>query len=453
MSFTWFAERPLHSREEVMRTIATVVEELGMPDKRGACIIAGMTVSQEAGAKGEFWCPGNNADPCFKARPSDFPHDSMGDDSLSVGYYQQQTSKAGVTPAWGWGGLYGDPEGTRRRMNLVESTRLFLASLKRYPYTARNAIEANRWAQKVQGSGRPDAYAKHWDSVNELYNRVIEGNPANEEGGSVAVSGDPVWLEDVWRQALGDRLVVHEGWKERGAGGTMGVIWGTMIHHTGNDNERVEIIRDGVQQPGGFLPGPLSQALITRDGKLHLIAVGPCNHAGGGNWKTLTDGNRQSIGIECAYDGNPLEWPQAMVITMRDAAAAVSRKIGKRAADSVCGHKEYAKPQGRKPDPANMSMDWFRGEVQKDLDGFVFPGEGVVVPPPVKDPLPTSYQTPVNHTELMYDQINGRWEMLGWRTHTEALALILDAVLKVDNSGTKGFSRGPHDIIDKPRAE
>ena len=208
--------------------------------------------------------------------------------------------------------------------------------------------------------------------------------PTTQEG-SMTVSGDPVWLEDVLRAALGDRLVVEPGWKNRGAGGTMGVIWGTMIHHTGNDDESVAVIRDGVRQPSGWLPGPLSQGLIKPDGTFHLIAVGPCNHAGGGNYGTLTDGNRCSIGFECAYDGSG-PWPQKQVITMRDAAAAVSKKLGKRAVDSVCGHKEYAKPAGRKPDPGNMDMDWLRGEVQKDLDGFVFPGEPLEGIPPVEKP-------------------------------------------------------------------
>lgn len=281
-----------------------------------------------------------------------------------------------------------------------------------------------------------------WDRCLQLGERLL----ASGGGNMPTVTGDPVWLEDAWHEALGDRLVVHEGWKDRGAGGTMTTIWGTMVHHTGNDNERVEIIRDGVQQPSGWLPGPLAQALLTRDGKLHLIAVGPCNHAGGGNWKDLTDGNRQAIGIECAYDGDPARWPDAMVITLRDACAAISKHLGKRAADSVCGHKEYAKPQGRKPDPANFDMDWFRGEVQKDLDGFVFPGEGPTtpVPHPAPPPAPTEYTVPPNHTELMYDQQVGRWEMLGWRTEVEALAAVGQA-LKIEgfDPTKKGFTRGP----------
>jgi hypothetical protein len=172
-----FAPKPLHTREQVMAMMIAVADELNMPDKRGACIIAGMTVSQEVGAGGQFWCPGNHADPCFDADPDRFPHDSLGNDSRSVGLYQQQTSGPNDPNPWGWGGLYGDPEGTRKRMDLHDSTVLFMGSLKRSPYAANNALEANKWAQTVQRSGVPDAYAKHWGPVNELYDRVAKGQP------------------------------------------------------------------------------------------------------------------------------------------------------------------------------------------------------------------------------------------------------------------------------------
>jgi hypothetical protein len=197
-------------------------------------------------------------------------------------------------------------------------------------------------------------------------------------------TGDPVWLEDVLRKALGDRLVVESGWVNRGTGGAMGDIWGVMIHHTGNINERVANIRDGVQQPGGFLPGPLAQCLLTPDGKCHLIAVGPCNHAGFGSYPSLgaNNGNRRLIGFECCwptvrpngtFDKNE-RWKTPLIITMRDATAAVLKKLGYGSARTI-GHKEYAGVAQGKWDPGNIDMNWFRSEVQKDLDGVVFPGE------------------------------------------------------------------------------
>lgn len=151
-----------------MRVLIRVADELNMPDKRGACVIGGMTMRQEA----DFWCPGNLADPAFAANPGGFEHDSMGNDGLSVGPFQQQTSRPGVSPAWGWGGLVGDPEGTRKRLDPYESTKLFMAALKKRPYRAGNAIEAGDWAQDVQKSGVPDAYDDDWNYINALYNSV-----------------------------------------------------------------------------------------------------------------------------------------------------------------------------------------------------------------------------------------------------------------------------------------
>lgn len=289
---------------------------------------------------------------------------------------------------------------------------------------------------------------QYWDDDGAPTPVVV---PVTNEGSTVPITGDPIWLENVLRKALGDRLVVEPGWKERGVGGTMGVIWGTMIHHTGNVNESVAVIRDGVNQAGsGWLQGPLAQILIKADGMVHLVAVGPCNHAGGGNYGTLTDGNDDAIGVECAYSGSG-PWPQKQIISMRDVAAAISKHLGKSANDSVCGHKEYAKPQGRKPDPGNMDMNWFRAEVQKDVDGYVFPGEGTVPNPPVITPPPVVVPAPEALTQAIWDQTSARWEMLGWRTPVEALAAILDATLGVANSGTTGMTRGAHDITDRPK--
>lgn len=83
----------------------------------------------------------------------------------------------------------------------------------------------------------------------------------------------------------------------------MGDIWGVMIHHTGNINESVANIRDGVQQRDRFLRGPLAQCLLTPDGKCHLIAVGPYHHADSGDCTGVgaNSGNRRLIGFECCW--------------------------------------------------------------------------------------------------------------------------------------------------------
>lgn len=235
-------------------------------------------------------------------------------------------------------------------------------------------------------------------------------------------TGDPVWLEDVLREALGDRLVVEDGWADRGVGGTMGDIWGVMIHHTGNSRETVDVIRDGRSD----LPGPLSQGLIKPSGKFHLIAVGPCNHAGIGDYGPLhDDGNRRLIGFECAWpdiapDGSynaSQRWPDAQIVTMRDASAAVVKKLGY-GSDRVIGHKDYAGARQGKWDPGNMDMNWFRGEVGKDLAGQFDPKPTV---PPTPQPAPV---LPPDYDKEVWDQLRIEWEQLGNRTAVNALGAI-----------------------------
>lgn len=379
------------SKDQYAREILRAGRDLGITPR--GIVIAFATVSVEC----DWIMYANSKVP----ESLKLPHERVGSDGLSVGLFQQQV-------VWGNGWWWGD---AATCMDPYMSARLFFERLAKRDY---NNGDPGSHAQAIQRSAYPDRYGQRMADAQKLYDRIATDQPQENP---MAVSGDPVWLEDVLREALGDRLVVHEGWKERGAGGVMGTIWGTMIHHTGNVNERVEVIRDGVQQPSGWLPGPLSQCLITPDGKCHLIAVGPCNHAGGGNWGTLTNGNRDSIGFECAYSGSG-PWPQKQIITMRDATAAISKKIGKKAADSVCGHKEYAKPQGRKVDPGNMDMNWFRAEVQKDLDGFVFPGEAPTTVPPVPDPVKPDY------AKETWDQLRIAWPQLGGRTAVDLLGAI-----------------------------
>ncbi|WP_207543271.1 N-acetylmuramoyl-L-alanine amidase [Mycolicibacter heraklionensis] len=259
-------------------------------------------------------------------------------------------------------------------------------------------------------------------------------------------TGDPVWLEDVLRDALGDRLVVDPTWKSNGTGsgvnGTnqMGEIWGVMLHHTGNSRERPEVIRDGVQQAGaGWLPGPLAQGLITPAGKLHLVAVGPCNHAGNGSYPGLgsNNGNVRLIGFECAWptvqdDGSfdkGEKWPDEQIATMRDASAAVVKRLGYDGS-RVIGHKEYAGASQGKWDPGNLDMPWFRGEVNKAIRGeFSTKPDPTPTTPEVPVPTPNPYAIPKPQTEntqiaQLWDQWLIRWDMLGGRTPVEALAAI-----------------------------
>lgn len=387
MSFVSFNDRPLRTREEIAREVHAVSMRRGLDEL--ATVIALMTIATEVGDHGQWWCPWNAKDPTSK----NYPHDSESNDGRSVGYFQQQNGRAGETVTgsdnW-WGSM-------QSRMTLDLAADRFLGALTNdWRRAEGNAALAGQFAQDVQGSAFGFRYAQHWNEAWDVLHRALAEQPAptraapRRAGAEMGFTGDPVWLEDVLREALGDRLVVEGDWVHRGTGGSMGDIWGVMIHHTANIHETVAHIRDGVQQPGGFLHGPLAQCLLTADGKCHLIAVGPCNHAGDGFYPGLgsNNGNRRLIAFECCwptprpdlplgYDPHE-QWSTPLIITMRDATAAVLNKLGVGSARAI-GHKEYA--PGRKIDPGNMDMNWFRGEVQKDLDGVVFPGE-VAVPHP-----------------------------------------------------------------------
>lgn len=428
MSFTWFADKPLRSREQIAREVHAVSLARGLDEL--ATVICLMTVSTEVGAEDDngdrqWWCPINRKD------PTSIPHehDSESDDGFSSGYLQQQLSGPGVTPAWGWGGKWGDPEGGRKRMTLATAADMFLAALADdYTRAANNPALAGQFAQRVQKSAFPDRYAEKWDEAWSVLRRALEDQPAEEN--PVTWTGDPVWLEDVLRPALGDRLKTLPGWQNRGHGDFKD-IRGVMMHHTGNRNEKPESIRDG--RPD--LAGPLANIHIATDGTVTIVAVGVCWHAGIGSypWLPTNNANWHMIGIECAHDGNEM-WPDAQIIAMRDTAAALSLKLGT-PADHVIGHKDYAGAAQGKWDPGNLDTRWFQGEVQKDMDGFEFPGEH----PPVGQPPAV---IPPDYDRDTYLQINGRWEMLGWQTPVETLAELRDAITGSKDAGKTGFKLG-----------
>lgn len=252
-------------------------------------------------------------------------------------------------------------------------------------------------------------------------------------------TGDPTWLEDVLRPALGDRLRTLPGWKNAGVGGTMGRIWGVIWHHTGNARESAQSIRNG--RPD--LPGPLAQLHIAPDGTVTIVAVGPCNHAGRGSWAGLPTDNANglTIGIECAWPSDTSiteatqtreRWPDAQIIAMRDTGAALTAHLGVDASRNI-SHAEWATkgPAGwrqGKWDPGNLDMDWFRGEITKAMNGE-FSTAPTTPEAPVNPPVSNPYAIPKPATQdsrvgQLWDQLLIRWDMLGGRTPVEALAAI-----------------------------
>lgn len=435
-----FSTQPLHTVEQYVVNDIAVAEELNMPNKWGAVICSMMCKFQEAGAdlgdgKGrQIWCPGNDRDPHAK----DFPSDSWGDDSLSVGSYQQQTSSPGVSPPWGWGGLYGDPEGTRKRMDMYESTKLFMAALKKSGYNAGDAANANASVQRVQQSGVPNAYAQWYDLAIQTYNRVVNG------GTLVAAvtpkvtpnpkwRGDPLFLPDILR-AFGVDVATYPAWDQRGHGDFGKIDW-VLWHHTGSVNETDQ----GIAQHPAL--GLAANMLIHPDGRVVLTGAGVAWHGGEGIYPGIPENNinQISIGIECSYGPDrqgkyTIPWPDKQMVTMVAVGAAISWFLGLPPSRNIA-HKEWAgadNPLGinkqGKPDPGNLNMGWFRGEITKRLEQGPTGIKEILTPEQLKElnmgdtQITVPYKDPNLETLI---QTRGRFAMLGNRTLIEATSALL----------------------------
>ena len=175
------------------------------------------------------------------------------------------------------------------------------------------------------------------------------------------------WLPAVLETA-GLKVALVDGWESRGRG-DVGPIFGVMCHHTvGPKNGNMPSLRTLIEGRSD-LPGPLSQLGLGRDGTYYVIAAGKCNHAGRGSWKGLTDGNANFIGIEAENTGRPddFPWPEVQMNAYTRGVAAMLRHIG-RPVEFCAGHKEYALPAGRKPDP-DFDMNAFRLSVKAIMVG------------------------------------------------------------------------------------
>lgn len=171
------------------------------------------------------------------------------------------------------------------------------------------------------------------------------------------------WLPAVLK-AAGCKVVEQPGWETRGHG-DVGTIKGILCHHTAGGKTgnapSLRVVQDG--RPD--LAGPLSQLVLGRDGTFYVVAAGKCWHAGAGNWQGITDGNSNMIGIEAENTGLTDDpWPTVQKEAYAKGVAAIASHL-KLPYTSVAGHREYALPKGRKPDPS-FNMNDFR-EYVRDL--------------------------------------------------------------------------------------
>lgn len=155
---------------------------------------------------------------------------------------------------------------------------------------------------------------------------------------------------------------VVEAWSGHNQG-TMGVVYGPMLHHTGTpvsapgDYPTLRIVRDG--RPD--LPNSLCMYGLGRSGTIYLINDKISWHAGAGNWNGVTDGNGHFAGIEGESSGGG-EWTPAQVDAYERLVASILLEAG-RNTDWMPRHANFALPPGRKSDTAGLDMNAFRAKV------------------------------------------------------------------------------------------
>jgi peptidoglycan hydrolase-like protein with peptidoglycan-binding domain len=176
-----------------------------------------------------------------------------------------------------------------------------------------------------------------------------------------------IWLPHVLESA-GLKVALVPGWEDCGRGDVHAIL-GVICHHTAGERRGNMPSLQTLINGRSDLAGPLAQLGLGRDGTFYVIAAGRCNHAGAGIWNGVTNGNSNFIGIEAENTGgaNDFPWPDVQVDACQRGVAAILKFVGQ-PANACAGHKEYARPVGRKSDPI-FNMDDFRDAVSAILDG------------------------------------------------------------------------------------
>lgn len=182
------------------------------------------------------------------------------------------------------------------------------------------------------------------------------------------------WLASVLR-AASLSVVEYPGWQTRGRDGgsysmrpKVVIVHHTASHWTTPDPVVTKLLVNGRSD----LPGPLCHLGLNRTGQFIVIAAGKANHAGPGFWQDANE-STEAVGIEAYNYGNSVAfpsrepWPQTQLDAYDRGVAALLKYLG-RDYRSLCAHREWALPPGRKPDPSGIDMNLMRGRVRALLE-------------------------------------------------------------------------------------
>jgi LysM repeat protein len=198
------------------------------------------------------------------------------------------------------------------------------------------------------------------------------------------------WMADAFRKN-GLRVKEVKGWKTRGREGTFDPR-GVVFHHTASSPQGGSAPALGVVTKGrSDLPGPLCNVLVARDGTVHVIAAGRCNHAGeGGPFRNIPRDSANSFlaGVEVENNGVGERWSKELIETLDVLFATMLLGLRRRAMWLIA-HKEWTT---RKIDPADgrggLDMDERRTLVRRRLRTLAR-GKQKPSPRPKKEPVPS----------------------------------------------------------------
>lgn len=168
-------------------------------------------------------------------------------------------------------------------------------------------------------------------------------------------------------------VVEVDGWQTRGSAAF--APRGVLVHHTGAKDRTANVpsLRTVLEGRPDLDP-PLCQVLMARNQDCYVTAAGKSNHAGVGIWQPggpgteMLTGNANTFGLEVENNGIDEPWGSDTYDAMTRATAALLELCG-RDERWACGHKEFARPKGRKPDPWGLDMGLFRLNVRDALQG------------------------------------------------------------------------------------
>jgi N-acetyl-anhydromuramyl-L-alanine amidase AmpD len=341
------------------------------------------------------------------------PHDAVGSDGYSVGPLQQQVRK-GPTGQWWWGDA-------ATCMDPTKSAGLFYDRLARLDYNGPNS--PGSYAQDVQDSAYPDRYDERMAEAQNYYNRLA-GAPAVTDPNRPDYNEFPLWSPNSSSRGgtKVDAVFIHT---QEGGGGN-----------------------DAALNLAQFLANPANQVSYhyvlsqASDGGVTVI---DCVDTDEESWSVLS-ANPRSINL--CFAGSRASWTrdqwmqQAKAI---DVAAYLivqdcrkyqipTKVVAPPYTDRIPGisdHRYVTKilGDGTHTDVGDQfPWDVLTAAVNKYVSG------APITPTPGGPPV----SNVPDYTHETWDQVRGRWAMLGDQTLVEAVAQVRDKVCGTNDAGKTG---------------